>query len=274
LPVVLLAIFDGPKRPGHKRDKSVRSVPHWMTARTRDFLEAFGHYSITAPGEAEAELSYLNRIGHIDAVLTDDSDVLVFGAQQIIRNPQDKKKPDTVFLYDVAHFSVQNQTPIMADGLLLFAILQGGDYSKGLPHCGKVTSYALTNTSLGSLLRFATEDYCNNVDLQQYLDDEWAPMLTHQLIHDPDSFIGRKCPKAALAIPAHFPNAKTVRQYVQPLTSPGATNLPSLDITNDIDIQRLVYLCDRLFLWGLDAVIVEKFQKSVWPCTCIQKLLK
>jgi 5'-3' exonuclease len=38
-----------------------------------------------APGEAEAELAELNSRGIIDAVLTKDSDTLVFGAQYVIR---------------------------------------------------------------------------------------------------------------------------------------------------------------------------------------------
>ena len=42
-------------------------------------------YSVKAEGEAEAELAYLNRIGVIDAVLTDDVDALVFGAVNVIR---------------------------------------------------------------------------------------------------------------------------------------------------------------------------------------------
>lgn len=40
---------------------------------------------IQAPGEAEAELAVLNCLGYIDAVLTDDSDIFVFGARVIIR---------------------------------------------------------------------------------------------------------------------------------------------------------------------------------------------
>ena len=40
---------------------------------------------LQAPGEAEAELAYLNRIGVIDCVLTDDVDALLFGAQRIMR---------------------------------------------------------------------------------------------------------------------------------------------------------------------------------------------
>lgn len=38
-----------------------------------------------APGEAEAELAYLNSMGIIDAVLSDDVDNFVFGAKMVIR---------------------------------------------------------------------------------------------------------------------------------------------------------------------------------------------
>lgn len=38
-----------------------------------------------AAGEAEAELAKMNELGVIDAVLTEDSDALVFGAQVVIR---------------------------------------------------------------------------------------------------------------------------------------------------------------------------------------------
>jgi 5'-3' exonuclease len=38
-----------------------------------------------APGEAEAELGYLNRILAIDLVLTSDSDIFIFGATHVMR---------------------------------------------------------------------------------------------------------------------------------------------------------------------------------------------
>lgn len=38
-----------------------------------------------APGEAEAELAYLNQILAIDLVLTSDSDIFLFGATHVIR---------------------------------------------------------------------------------------------------------------------------------------------------------------------------------------------
>jgi 5'-3' exonuclease len=38
-----------------------------------------------APGEAEAELAYLNRVGVIDGILSDDVDNFLFGATLVIR---------------------------------------------------------------------------------------------------------------------------------------------------------------------------------------------
>ena len=44
------------------------------------------HTSLSqAAGEAEAELARMNYLGFIDAVLTEDSDALMFGARVIIR---------------------------------------------------------------------------------------------------------------------------------------------------------------------------------------------
>jgi len=40
---------------------------------------------LQAPGEAEAELAYLNRIGVIDGILSDDVDNFLFGATTVIR---------------------------------------------------------------------------------------------------------------------------------------------------------------------------------------------
>ena len=40
---------------------------------------------LQAPGEAEAELAYLNRHGFIDAIVTNDSDALVFGAKCVLK---------------------------------------------------------------------------------------------------------------------------------------------------------------------------------------------
>ena len=39
---------------------------------------------IVAPYEADAQLAYLNRAGIVDFIITEDSDLLAFGAKKIL----------------------------------------------------------------------------------------------------------------------------------------------------------------------------------------------
>jgi Holliday junction resolvase YEN1 len=101
-PFLPLFIFDGPKRPKVKRGKRISGEKHWLVDSMKGIIQAFGfewrmvrsRISFTsrcpanhskAPGEAEAELAYLNSIGIIDAVLSDDVDSFLFGATMVVR---------------------------------------------------------------------------------------------------------------------------------------------------------------------------------------------
>ena len=102
VPFLPLFIFDGPKRPKVKRGKRISGKKHWMVDSMKGIIEAFGFEwrmvrlmfffigwrsanHLKAPGEAEAELAYLNSVGIIDAILSDDVDTFLFGAKTVIR---------------------------------------------------------------------------------------------------------------------------------------------------------------------------------------------
>ncbi|PWY99515.1 hypothetical protein BCV70DRAFT_201081 [Testicularia cyperi] len=86
LPVLPLFVLDGPNRPSWKRGKQVLGRQHAIERSFCELIDAFGFLWRRAEGEAEAELAHLNQTGAIDAVLTDDSDTLLFGAHTLIRN--------------------------------------------------------------------------------------------------------------------------------------------------------------------------------------------
>ena len=104
MPVTIVVVLDGPLRPGIKRGKKVLSHEYEDIKHFAALVKAFGFHVhqvgefldsaqglhpliilSQAPGEAEAELAAMNRAGVVDAVLTDDSDILVFGAHSVIR---------------------------------------------------------------------------------------------------------------------------------------------------------------------------------------------
>lgn len=92
--LVPIFVFDGFSRPALKRGKktpfsrtpSGRNLFGKLETQVKELAAAFGFVLIQAPGEAEAELSDLNRRGLIDAILSDDSDCFLFGAKTVVRN--------------------------------------------------------------------------------------------------------------------------------------------------------------------------------------------
>ncbi|KAG2351249.1 PIN domain-like protein, partial [Suillus spraguei] len=85
LPLHVVFVFDGLECLPDKGRK-VRSSHRWLTRDFQRMLELFGfHWTEVCPSEAEAELAAMNVHGVIDAVMTEDSDILIFGAPCIIR---------------------------------------------------------------------------------------------------------------------------------------------------------------------------------------------
>ena len=96
-----------------------------------------------APAEAEAELAYLNRIGVLDTILTEDNDVFVFGAMRIIRNRLALLKSSQAHSHQVFQHLFEEESQcyealcagchcpphLKHKDLVLIALLVGGDYN-------------------------------------------------------------------------------------------------------------------------------------------------
>lgn len=89
LPILPVFVFDGPERPRSKRGHFRTGGDGWsetpLVRNFREMIDLFGFAHLQAPGEAEAELAWLNDMGFLDAVQTDDVDVLLFGAKKVFR---------------------------------------------------------------------------------------------------------------------------------------------------------------------------------------------
>lgn len=94
----------------------------------KELLEAMGIPYITAPEEADSQLAWLCKSGLVDAVLTEDMDILTFGSPRIIRNLTSiMKKPIEINLKDILNTLQLNQ-----DQFIELCILFGCDYCPGI----------------------------------------------------------------------------------------------------------------------------------------------
>ncbi|CAE6456961.1 unnamed protein product [Rhizoctonia solani] len=169
-----LFVFDGPQRPRNKRGKTVNTRMNSLAPGMKNMISAFGFEWRTAPGEAEAELAYLNNIGVIDAILSDDVDNFLFGARVVIRNPsgtltgnrgypalnRDGKDDGVhVMVYRMEDIEKDPACKLTRGGMILIGLLSGGDYDQGAKRCGPKTALALAQRGLGDELLNAFETF-------------------------------------------------------------------------------------------------------------------
>ncbi|XP_046545843.1 flap endonuclease GEN homolog 1-like isoform X2 [Haliotis rubra] len=92
-----------------------------------DLLESLGLPVVHSPGEAEKMCAYLNFTQAADAVLTEDGDAFLYGAQVIMRK-FDKSDTSAV---RISMTDIEDQRCLTRRSLIAFALLSGCDYNKG-----------------------------------------------------------------------------------------------------------------------------------------------
>jgi DNA excision repair protein ERCC-5 len=109
-------------------------------------LRLFGIPYITAPMEAEAQCAELVSLGLVEGIITDDSDVFLFGGHRVFRNMFNQSK--TVECYHAS--DLQRELGLDRDTLVRLAYLLGSDYVEGLPGVGPVVAMELVKEFQGS----------------------------------------------------------------------------------------------------------------------------
>ena len=94
----------------------------------RDLLTTMGIPFINAPEEADSQCAYLAKKGLVDAVLTEDMDILTFGSPKIIRNLTSHKIEPT----EIKLENLLNKLELNQEQFIEFCILLGSDYCPGI----------------------------------------------------------------------------------------------------------------------------------------------
>ncbi|KAF9471371.1 PIN domain-like protein, partial [Pholiota conissans] len=278
LPIIPIFIFDGPARPAKKRGTNViHAKPHWLTPSFQKFIEVFGFFHHTAPGEAEAELAELDMRNLIDAVLSEDNDVLVFGAQHVIRMKNHKDVGDQITIFTAENIAKHPLVNLNRSGLFLVAILCSSDYDQtSLRGCSGVTVRRLAQTDLAPSLYAAATCSQPHSALRKLLPG-WRESLQTLLRENPGNVVGKKLPQVADAVINGFPSIDVLLLYAKPLTSWTAAhstvpNTASWKL-HQLDVTKISNLCEKYFLWGSSGEIAKHFEKILWPGASIRGLL-
>jgi DNA excision repair protein ERCC-5 len=124
-------------RNQHKKDRrDADEVTTIMINECQQLLTLFGLPYITAPMEAEAQCAELVSLGLVDGIVTDDSDIFLFGGTKVYKNMFNQSK----FVECYLSSDLEKEYALHRQKLISFAHLLGSDYTEGIPGIGPVTA--------------------------------------------------------------------------------------------------------------------------------------
>lgn len=219
--VLFVVVFDGKYKPGKLRHGHIphvsgavsydEAIRYFRTISPSNYGEGLSLVQqiiqilarncidyVQAPAEAEAECAWLQRLGVVDYVVSDDSDTLVFGATQVLRMFNRVKyfdlenKPvlsSTDYYVTPVHMAhITERTGLSKERLVLVAVLRGGDYSSGVESIGitRAKEIALCGTTLlQDSPRKKTQDFGALPDFARMLADALVLPERCEILPDP-----------------------------------------------------------------------------------------
>ncbi|KAG2074311.1 PIN domain-like protein [Suillus decipiens] len=217
----------------HEIDEEIRTLNLQKKAAMRDseditqqmisqimlLLRLFGIPYITAPMEAEAQCAELVSLGLVEGIITDDSDVFLFGGVRVFKNMFNQSKTVECFLSS----DLSRELGLERDTLIRLAYLLGSDYVEGLPGVGPVMAMEL-------LKEFPGEDGLHK------FKDWWTKVQSGRDRAEDNTTKFRKRFKKKfknLYLPLEWPNASVRDAYYHPTVDssdePFKWGMPDLD---------------------------------------------
>ncbi|SMN22387.1 similar to Saccharomyces cerevisiae YGR258C RAD2 Single-stranded DNA endonuclease, cleaves single-stranded DNA during nucleotide excision repair to excise damaged DNA [Maudiozyma saulgeensis] len=199
-----------------KRDSD--EVTPDMVTDIQDMLSQFGIPFITAPMEAEAQCAELLQLNLVDGVITDDSDVFLFGGSKIYRNMFHDRK--YVEFYDSERITID--LGLDRRNMIDLALLLGSDYTTGLKGMGPVSSMEVI-AEFGDLTKFK----------QWYEEGQFdSEKLSKENKFEKD--LRKRMVKNDILLDSNFPSELVVDAYMNPEvdhdTTPFVWGYPAIDM--------------------------------------------
>ncbi|KAF8956109.1 PIN domain-like protein [Flammula alnicola] len=259
-PVIVIFVFDGPDRPSFKHGRKIntQTIPEW-SQWCKSIIKSFGFYWLQVPGEAEAELALLSCNNAIDVILTSDSDSLVFGAGRVLKSVA---RSEIYEVYNMDVIKDNHNVGLSRGGLILIAVLSGGDYSDGLDGCGSTTSAALARCGFGDRLLKAF-DKLESIKLDKELEII-ARDIEAELRYNTSGFLTARNPKLASEFSVEHIAPDKVSAYLYPVVSASSTsNLPNW-IAREPNVPQISKFCAQTLNWAPND-LEKKLQNILWP---------
>lgn len=186
---------------------------------------------------------------------------------------KDKDFADQYDLYELS--TISETTHLSKAGLLLFALLCGGNYDvPGIEGYGLVHALALAQCSFGNQLIHAMETLSGQ-NLATFLD-QWQDDMDYKLETNTSGRLQHTSPTLAQKIPNTFPQLEILYLYLRLLTSwssnPSAPPDSSLWHFTRPSVLQITQFCQLVLHWTTELKLHTEFKKLLWEGFCLQMI--
>lgn len=251
----LKSTVDSLEKDHRKSLRDTETVTSDILQNVYSMLELMGIPYIVSPAESEAQCAFLNHVGLVDAVITNDSDVFLFGATTVIKNAFDQKK----FVEKYRAEDIERMLGLDREKLVMLALLLGSDYTEGVNGIGIVNALEVLHAFDASL--DGLREFKQWVFSSESVDK--PPLNSTNSQDDPDfekkTFkFKHKALKKSCSIPDEFPSVTVVNSYLNALIDdseePFSWSLPNVENLKEFCKSRLGW-DEKQFHENLDPVL-------------------
>jgi DNA excision repair protein ERCC-5 len=248
-PVILEAEEAAWTAERNQRERDADTVTDEMRLEVIQLLRLFGVPYVEAPAEAEAQCVALEQLGLVDGIVTEDSDVFIFGGRTIYKHIFDEMKYVEVYLASDA----EKEMGLGRNQMVALAMLLGGDYTEGVKGVGIVNSMEL-------LQAFdVSEDLRKGLlDFRKWLDG-FDPMEGLQATSsDPEGSAEElafhrkhRTARSRWAAPDSFPSEQVIKAYISPVVDKSGDTFS----WGSPDVESLCRFCGRTIGWSSEETL-------------------
>jgi DNA excision repair protein ERCC-5 len=247
-----------------KMDRDMDTFDDEMRSDVIALIQLFGIPYVDSPAEAEAQCVALERLGLVDGIVTEDSDVFVFGGKNIYRNMFDDQKYVEIYRSNDA----KNEMSLGKEQMVALAMLLGGDYTEGVKGVGIVNAMEIIE-----VFQMSPDVKKGLLEFRKWLDGfdptDVSPLLASTHLNSTKTplekfHVAHKSARLRWVCPPNFPADNVLNAYLNPVvdtsTKPFTWGVP--------DIENLMLFCSKHIGWEPSETrrmlqpIVQKLERS------------
>jgi len=226
-----------------RQERDMDTITDEMRAEVIQLIQLFGIPYVESPAEAEAQCAKLEELGLVDGIVTEDSDVFVFGGNSIYKNIFDDQKYVEAYLASDA----ERDLKLNRNQFVALAMLLGGDYSEGVKGVGIVNgmevlqAFDCSGSVKDGLSKFrAWMDGFDPDDARKTKGTSNEDLTAEQKFRRK-----HKTARTQWIAPKNFPADNVMNAYLKPVVDTSSDRFS----WGTPDLDRLLLFCQRNMGW-------------------------